>query len=65
MSDSAKTKKSLASTPLLYFVFALGWSWAFWVLDIALGLSTETPSGNVLALIGLLGPAVAAISGWV
>jgi membrane protease YdiL (CAAX protease family) len=52
---------SKMSSPWLFFVLALGWSWLFWIPAAVLGLSFRTPAGALLGLVGMLGPMLAAI----
>jgi len=59
-------KKSTSSTsrfssPWLYFIAVLSWTWFFWVLAILTGQGTDTGSGMLLAVLGLLGPMVGGI----
>lgn len=45
----------------LYFIFALGWSWCFWIPTIALGYEQSSPIGMTLFILGGLGPAIASL----
>jgi CAAX protease family protein len=49
------------SSPWLYFIAVLAWTWFFWLLDVVLGLGQNTASGMLLLLIGLLGPMLGGI----
>ncbi len=44
------------SSPWLYFVAVLGWTWFFWGWAILSGKGTDTTFGFLLAVLGLLGP---------
>lgn len=48
--------------PWFFFGLVFCWTWFFWLLAAALGISVETTSGHVLLLLGLLGPTVGGIS---
>ena len=55
------TLRSRLSSPWPYFIVVLGWTWFFWVLAILTGQGTDTTSGMLLAVLGLLGPMVGGI----
>jgi hypothetical protein len=55
------TLRSRLSSPWFYFVAVLCWTWFFWVLAIVMGQGTDTGSGMLLAVLGLLGPIVGGI----
>ncbi len=45
----------------LFFVVVFAWSWSFWLVAAALGVSVNTPLGNMLMHTGLLGPMLGGI----
>lgn len=62
MNTADGMSKSRMSSPWFYFALAMGWSWVFWITDIALGLGVDSSLGLVLGLLGLVGPMVAGIA---
>ena len=62
MDASTTSSPAKLSNPVVFFAIALGWSWLFWLTAIALGLSVTTPTGSVLALLGLFGPLIAGVT---
>jgi CAAX protease family protein len=53
--------KSRFSSPWLYFIAVLGWTWFFWGWAILSGRGTDTTTGFLLAVLGLLGPMLGGI----
>jgi membrane protease YdiL (CAAX protease family) len=49
------------TSPWLYFILALGWSWLFWLPVAFTGIDISGSSGKVLFIIGIFGPAVSGI----
>jgi uncharacterized protein len=49
------------SNPWLYFAFAFGWSWLFWIPLAILGTDISKVPGKIWFGVGILGPSVAAI----
>lgn len=45
----------------LFFGAVFGWTWFFWILAAALGVSAQSPLGIVLEVLGLLGPMLGGI----
>jgi membrane protease YdiL (CAAX protease family) len=62
MNKNSSLTTSRFSSPWLYFIAVLGWTWFFWLLVILTGQGTDTPSGMLLAVLGLLGPMVGGIA---
>lgn len=59
MNKHSNTSK--LSNPWVYFAVTFVWTWSFWGLAIVLGLSSETASGIILQLLGVIGPMVTGI----
>lgn len=60
-SITSKSSRSILSGVWLYFAIAYGWTWAFWMAAVQLGISMNTTFGTELLMLGLLGPAVAGV----
>ncbi len=59
-----KTPSSLSSTVFsrwVFFAVVFCWSWLFWTLAAALGISVQTTLGEMLLILGLLGPTLGGI----
>ncbi len=56
--ESSKAKAG----PWLYFVFAFGWSWLFWIPLAVFGTDISKAPGKIWFGIGIFGPSVAAIA---
>ena len=61
MHKNSTPSSSTLSSPWLFFVLVLGWSWLFWIPAAVLGISIRTAFGAVLGLFGLLGPMLGGI----
>ncbi len=59
MNHNRVAKRS--SSPWLYFLFAFGWSWLFWIPLAILGTDISKAPGKIWLGVGILGPSVAAI----
>ncbi len=62
--EADKIATSLPSTPCslwLFFVVVFCWTWFFWILAAALGISAQSPLGAALEVLGLLGPMLGGI----
>ena len=46
--------------PWTFFIAVFAWTWGFWLAGIATGMGTTNVTGMALALLGLLGPMIAA-----
>ncbi len=64
-----KEKAEIATSPprslsslWLFFVAVFCWTWFFWILAAALGISAQSPLGAILEVLGLLGPMLGGIS---
>lgn len=53
---------SKLSSPWLYFIFTVGWSWLCWIPAALLGISISTAPGLVFGLLGVIGPMVGGIA---
>jgi membrane protease YdiL (CAAX protease family) len=60
-NENSNIASATLSSPWLFFVVVLGWSWLFWIPAAVLGISIQTTAGEVLGLLGLLGPMLAGI----
>ncbi|HUL90136.1 MAG TPA: type II CAAX endopeptidase family protein [Pseudolabrys sp.] len=58
--DKALPWSSLAS-PWLFFVLVFCWTWFFWILAAASGISAQSALGTALEVLGLLGPMLGGI----
>jgi len=58
--DQNKVAKA-NSSPWLYFVLALGWSWLFWIPLAIFGTDISKAPGKIWFGVGIFGPSVAAI----
>ncbi len=46
---------------MAFFLFVFAWTWSFWIIEAALGLSVSTVQGYALLLLGGFGPMVGGI----
>jgi hypothetical protein len=53
--------RSILFSLWLFFFVVFAWSWFFWFLAAALGVSVNTPLGSTLMNAGLLGPMLGGI----
>ena len=61
-SDQIATSPPSALSSLwLFFVVVFSWTWFFWILAAALGISARSPLGIALEVMGLLGPMLGGI----
>jgi CAAX protease family protein len=59
-----KTPNSLSSTLFnrwIFFVVVFCWTWAFWILAAVLRISVQTTLGEILLVLGLMGPTLGGI----
>jgi membrane protease YdiL (CAAX protease family) len=62
MSENLKTTRPGLASPWIFFVATFVWTWSFWGLAIALGVSMESAAGFPLLFLGVIGPAVMGIA---
>jgi len=62
MSENLKTTRSNLANPWIFFVTTFVWTWFFWGLAIALGVSMESATGFIFLFLGVIGPAVTGIA---
>lgn len=62
MTENVLRKSSSLVGPWPYFAATLGWSWLFWLPMGALGINVESSLGRLLAILGLMGPAVVGVA---
>lgn len=61
-ADSIATSlPSTLSSLWLFFVVVFGWTWFFWILAAASGISAQSPLGAALEVLGVLGPMLGGI----
>jgi len=56
MNKEPALSNSTLSSPWLFFVLVLGWSWLFWIPTALLGRSVESPIAKLGFVLGGLGP---------
>ncbi len=59
---SQSSRTALIASPWSFFVFVFCWTWFFWILAAAWGISAQSPLGIALMIVGLLGPMLGGIS---
>lgn len=59
--EIATSLPSTLSSLWLFFAVVFGWTWFFWILAAALGISAQSPLGAALEVLGLLGPMLGGI----
>ncbi len=59
--DSQTLPAPLIASPWSFFIFVFCWTWLFWILTAALGISAQSTSGIALVVAGLLGPMLGGI----
>lgn len=53
--------RSPLSSPWVFFIFVICWTWTFWILAAATGISAQSGPGVALLVIGLFGPMLGGI----
>lgn len=61
VNKNPTSSSATLSSPWLFFVVVLGWSWLFWIPAAVLEISFQTTMGAVMGLLGLLGPMLGGI----
>ncbi len=61
-ADYSRTSPTpLIASPWSFFIFVFCWTWFFWILTAARGISAQSDLGVVLVVVGLLGPLLGGI----
>lgn len=60
-NSSAISPLTTQTSPWHFFTLVFCWTWFFWILAVGLGASILTAAGQVLLILGLLGPMLGGI----
>ncbi len=61
-TDFSQTSRTpLLASPWPFYVFVFCWTWSFWILAAASGISAQSALGIALVVVGLLGPMLGGI----